>query len=460
MDTKLKIRAILFALMLWLSLMSLYPPALVVVALAAVLIDRAFLVPLMFTIPVIEGGYLLPFPVPTETFAMFFISPLVAMDVIFTDKANLNVDRRTVQFYLGNLAVAIFGTFTAIYNLEFGRGSASDIVARNIVIVLQINFFLFLYMNFCKMGIGAIRRGLLMLQYMAPLFILGVYVYLMVHGVSWGWEGYLNFGSTAHGTWSATLVGYSAYVFFDLLKKGDYFWSKIFPASVIAVMIWIVMETTSRNGIISVMIMIFLSFFIFRGLKFSFQRAVSSLLLLVGLTIFIVDGWNRDFLIGIRESINAEAIDEYSTGRTSLWKAGLQGFLERPLTGHGGHFIISRQYAERTVGIDNVIHNSFLETIFQYGIVGLFLYVYVQLTIFFGFFKIKKRIRRKPMELDGVFLVPFLTYFTLLFSTLFVSWMWRSVMWYHTSLILAILTLNDLWTKNQLKKPNHSTTAC
>jgi hypothetical protein len=41
-----------------------------------------------------------------------------------------------------------------------------------------------------------------------------------------------------------------------------------------------------------------------------------------------------------------------------------------------------------------------------------------------------------------------------------VSWMWRSVMWYHTSLILAILTLNDLWTKNQLKKPNHSTTAC
>ena len=150
--------------------------------------------------------------------------------------------------------------------------------------------------------------------------------------------------------------------------------------------------------------------------------------------------------------MNAESLDDYSTGRTSLWKAGLQGFLERPLTGHGGHFIISRQYAERTVGIDNVIHNSFLETIFQYGIVGLFLYVYVHLTILFGFFKIKKRINTRPMELDGVFLVPFLTYFTLLFSTLFVSWMWRTVLWYHTSLILAILTLNDIWLKNQRKE--------
>ena len=431
--------------------MSLYAPVLVLVAVAAILIDRAFLVPLMFTIPVIEGGYLIPFPIAPETLVMLFISPVVALDVIFTEKTSLNVDKRTVQFYLGNLAVAVFGTFTAIYNLEFGRGSASDIIARNIVIVLQINFFLFLYMNFCKMGVASIRRGLLMLQYMAPVFILGIYAYLMVHGVYWGWEAYLNFGSTAHGSWTATLVGYSAYVFFDLTKRGRW-WSKFFPAAVIAVMTWIVVATTSRNGIISVIIMSFLAFFSFRGSKFSFPRAGVTALLIIGLGIFIIDGWNKDFILGIRQSMNAESLDEYSTGRTSLWKAGLQGFLERPLTGHGGHFIISRQYAERTVGIDNVIHNSFLETIFQYGIVGLFLYVYVHLTILFGFFKIKKRINTRPMELDGVFLVPFLTYFTLLFSTLFVSWMWRTVLWYHTSLILAILTLNDIWLKNQRKE--------
>ena len=431
--------------------MSLYAPVLVLVAVAAILIDRAFLVPLMFTIPVIEGGYLIPFPIAPETLVMLFISPVVALDVIFTEKTSLNVDKRTVQFYLGNLAVAVFGTFTAIYNLEFGRGSASDIIARNIVIVLQINFFLFLYMNFCKMGVASIRRGLLMLQYMAPVFILGIYAYLMVHGVYWGWEAYLNFGSTAHGSWTATLVGYSAYVFFDLTKRGTW-WSKFFPAAVIAVMTWIVVATTSRNGIISVIIMSFLAFFSFRGSKFSFPRAGVTALLIIGLGIFIIDGWNKDFILGIRQSMNAESLDDYSTGRTSLWKAGLQGFLERPLTGHGGHFIISRQYAERTVGIDNVIHNSFLETIFQYGIVGLFLYVYVHLTILFGFFKIRKRINTKPMELDGVFLVPFLTYFTLLFSTLFVSWMWRTVLWYHTSLILAILTLHDIWLKNQRKE--------
>lgn len=431
--------------------MSLYAPVLVLVAVVAILIDRAFLVPLMFTIPVIEGGYLIPFPIASETLVMLFISPIVALDVIFTEKTSLNVDKRTVQFYLGNLAVAVFGTFTAIYNLEFGRGSASDIIARNIVIVLQINFFLFLYMNFCKMGVASIRRGLLMLQYMAPVFILGIYAYLMVHGVYWGWEAYLNFGSTAHGSWTATLVGYSAYVFFDLTKRGTW-WSKFFPAAVIAVMTWIVIATTSRNGIISVIIMSFLAFFSFRGSKFSFPRAGVTALLIIGLGIFIIDGWNKDFILGIRQSMNAESLDDYSTGRTSLWKAGLQGFLERPLTGHGGHFIISRQYAERTVGIDNVIHNSFLETIFQYGIVGLFLYVYVHLTILFGFFKIKERINTRPMELDGVFLVPFLTYFTLLFSTLFVSWMWRTVLWYHTSLILAILTLNDIWLKNQRKK--------
>jgi O-antigen ligase len=452
LDTKLKIRAILFALMLWLSLMSLYTPALVLVAVIAVLIDRAFLVPLMFTLPVIEGGYLAPFPVPTETFTLFFISPIVALDVIFTEKTRLNVDKRTVQFYMGNLAVAVFGTFTAIYNLEFGRGSAAEIIGRNVIIVLQINFFLFLYMNFCKMGIASIRRGLLMLQYMAAPFIFGIYVYLMVHGVYWGWEGYLNFGSTSHGTWTATLVGFSAYVFFNLMKKGSHWWNRILPAAVVGLTAWIVIATTSRNGIISVIIMFFLSLFLFRGLKFSFQRAAITLGVSVVLTFFVIDGWDKELIMGIRDSFNAKSLDDFSTGRTSLWKAGLQGFLERPLTGHGGHFLISRQYAERTVGIDNVIHNSFLETLFQYGVIGLFLYVYVQLTIFFGFFKIRKMISTKPMELDGVFLVPFLTYFTLLFSTLFVSWMWRTVVWYHTSLILAILTLNDIWLKNQRKE--------
>ena len=451
MDRKTKIKAILFALFIWLSLMSLYAPVLVLVAISAILIDRAFLGPLMFTLPLIEGGFLIPFPIAPETLVLLFISPIVTMDVIFTEKNGLNVDKRTVQFYVGNLALAVFGTFTAIYNLEIGRGSASDIIARNIVIVLQIVFFLFLYINFCKMGVASIRRGLLMLQYMAPVFILGIYAYLMVHGVHWGWEAYLNFGTTAHGSWTATFVGYSAYVFFDLTKRGT-LWSKIFPAAVIAVMTWIVIATTSRNGVISVIIMLFLSFFGFRGWKFSFSRWGVVALFIIGLGTFIIDGWNKEFILGIRQSMNADSIEEYSTGRMSLWKAGLQGFLERPLTGQGGHFIISRQYAERTVGVDNVIHNSFLETIFQYGIVGLFLYIYVNLTILSGFFKVRKRIDTKPMELDGVFLVPFLTYFTLLFSTLFVSWMWRTVIWYHTSLILAILTLNDLCLKEQSKK--------
>jgi O-antigen ligase len=438
--------------MLWLSLMSLYTPALVLVALIAVLIDRAFLVPLIFTLPVIEGGYLAPFPVPPETFTIFFISPIVALDVIFTDRNTLNVDKRTVQFYLGNLAVAVFGTFTAIYSLEFGRSSASVIMGANIVVVLQINFFLFLYMNFCKMGVASIRRGLLILQYMAAPFIFGIYVYLMVHGISWGWEGYLNFGTTPHGTWTATLVGFSAYVFFNLMKKGGDWWNRIIPAAAVGLTTWIVVETTSRNGIISVVIMFFLSFFLFRGLKFSFQRAAITLGVIVALTFLVIGSWDKDPVVGIRESFNTESLDDFSTGRTSLWKAGLQGFLERPLTGQGGHFQISRQYAERTVGLDNVIHNSFLETLFQYGVVGLFLYVYVQLTIFFGFFKIRKMISAKPMELDGVFLVPFLTYFTLLFSMIFVSWMWKTIVWDHTSLILAILTLNDLWLKNQRKK--------
>jgi O-antigen ligase len=261
-------------------------------------------------------------------------------------------------------------------------------------------------------------------------------------GVVYGFKGYLNFGDTRHGTFTATLVALSAYVFFRLVAKGNGIWSRVLAGLSLALALWIVLSAGSRNGLLSFGIMIALSVLVLRGTQLGIKRilllAFGSLVVVVLLGSF----WNHPTVVGVRGILQDEnSINEISTGRTKLWLTGIQGFLERPLTGQGGDPSLSRNFALTRVGMDNVAHNTIVEMLLQYGLLGLTMYVFLQSLIIRTYFSLKRVIYTDPMEEDGVFLIPFLSYFSLLFSSLFVSWLWSSMVWYHVSLLLAILTL-------------------
>lgn len=443
MNGNLKIASILFVLVLWGSMMVSYPPLLVLGALPFILINRIFLVPFMILVPLIEGGFILPFPVYTETLTLLVMAPLLAFDIFVNTKNKAFFDSRYVFIYIAFLLMAIFGSFVAFNSAEIEIKN-STIIKTVSDVIGRISFFFFLYIAYVQLGIHKIRMGLQVMQFISVPFFIGFFIYMNYRGIIYGYRQYLNFGYTSHGTWSVSLIGLSAYLFYRIIPNGRSF-SQIFWAMTAYIMsVWIVISSDSRNGLLSLVIMLLFAVFILRGTSMSVPRAL--VLFFAGLAslILVINSWNKPLMAEFRQQFSSsEALDEFSNSRTSLWAIGIRGFLERPLTGHGGAPQITRQYARKYIGKDLVLHNTIIEVAFQYGIVGLFLYLLLQARILKGFFEIQKRIIKRPLENDGVFLLPFITYFSLIFSALFISWLWRSIVWGHISLLLAIITLHQ-----------------
>lgn len=434
---------------MWATLMIGYPPLLVLGALPFILNNRVFLVPFMILLPVVEGGYILSFPVPTETLTLLFIGPLLVFDILMSNKARTLAELDISRFFIAYIVLVSFGAFVAVYSAQTDVRNVTILINSSIIIG-QLIFFYLLYMAFVQMGIPKLREGLLIMQYIAvPLFV-GFFIYMNVRGISYGFNQYLNFGFTSHGTFSASIVGLSAYLLYRFAAKGKSITHRFWVIPPIIMMVWIIFKSDSRNGLLSLLVMIFLAVIILRGSTIGARRGLIVGFVSLAFLVAISGNWNRPEFVRLRDRLSEEnSINEISTGRTKLWYAGLKGFAERPLTGQGGDNLISRQYAEKAVGINNVIHNTPMEMAIQYGLIGIILYFFLQIKVIRGYWNVSKFIKRNPLEIDGVFLLPFLTYFSLLFSALFVSWLWRSLVWYHVGLIFAIITLH----RRSLKEP-------
>ena len=72
------------------------------------------------------------------------------------------------------------------------------------------------------------------------------------------------------------------------------------------------------------------------------------------------------------------------TGRDTLIKYGFEGFLNKPLFGHG--FMSFSEYAFTTYGLEiGYAHNNYIELLFDMGFVGLVIY-YIPYFIFFNYY--------------------------------------------------------------------------
>ena len=77
---------------------------------------------------------------------------------------------------------------------------------------------------------------------------------------------------------------------------------------------------------------------------------------------------------------NLEDLDQYSSGRTLIWRAGLLLFLDSPIYGHGKNTfipLVSKRYR-----ISGNSHNDYLLYMVEYGIIGLVIYLMIYLKVF------------------------------------------------------------------------------
>jgi len=209
--------------------------------------------------------------------------------------------------------------------------------------------------------------------------------------------------------------------------------------------LWIVLRTGSRNGFLSLFVMIIISIYTFIGIKFSRRNIIIALIILTPMIIFTLR--NLDSITIIRlssitysETAGIQGDAGTSVNRIYLWESAIKGFIDKPFTGQGGSDLISRYFNAKTVGIDLVTHNTFFEMALQYGILGIFIYLAINLKIFKIFSKTDLKSWRIS-ETKSRLLIPYVSYLSLLFSSMFVSWIFSSIIWYNITMIFALYIL-------------------
>lgn len=400
--------------------------------------NRAFLIPTIIILPFIEKGFPNNFFLSAETLAMILIAPKILADNLKSPKVDQGNDLKIKIIFGLFLTMVIFGTFVALYSFYEGLDE-KRIISNNLKVVVQLIYFYMLFRYISKLGIQGVMEGLSIMRYCTGPLIIGVLIFLVFKGTRIGKDQYFNFGYMPHGTFTASMVCISSFAFYYIFIKSRSYLRLFYSISIVTVAIIIIYLSASRNGVVSIIMMTMIAFLVIRGLHFSHKRLLIGALMTISFAILIGTVWNKPEVIQRREKFVQDIdLDEFSSHRILLYSAGIKGFLEKPVTGQGAHNSISRAYSSKVVEIDNVIHNTILEIAFQYGIIGLIPYVLLQVLIIRGYFRLRRYVLMKRED-QSILLIPFMAYFSLLVSSLFVSWIWYTFLWYHVSIVLAII---------------------
>lgn len=421
------------------SLLIGFPPLLISFAIPFLGLDIAFLLPFILLLPLLEGGYTLSFILPTETLTLLVLLPIILFQIF---RNAPSADKGVNYFYAYYGSIVVLGAINAIARADIAI-DLLKIVKNNVINLAQLFFFYLVYLFFLSLNISGLRKGLYVLKSLgAPVLIL-IFLYMVFKGERYGFQQYLNYGVTRHGTFTATLVSVSAFAWYTFLAKSVSMRRKVLSALSLLLTIWVIVNSQSRNGMLSFVLIAVLSYSLFGSHKLNrWKLLFLSFIGISAITFFIVYHEHPALQEFRDQFAQEESLKDISSGRTSLWMAGLKGFLESPIIGQGGDPLLSRAFAEQNVGINNVIHNTIIELMIQYGLLGMVAYLFLQAFIIKGYRDVAMSIEDISQNDDGVFLVPFVAYASLLFSSLFVSWLWSSMIWYHVSLLLAIITLH------------------
>lgn len=176
--------------------------------------------------------------------------------------------------------------------------------------------------------------------------------------------------------------------------------------------------TFKRSAFIIVLAGLFFYYVVLiSGQEDSRKKIRGAALFVVGILIFVVIGQYliEKLNLNILERL-ATIMDDGGSGRDRIWAQVIDYFRDSTLIekwfGHGFHSVF---YEIRPLGIARYAHNSFLETLYDYGYVGLILVICVVLRIVFDTIKmIRKHDKNAPLmaySLVPMLILGFVSYF-------------------------------------------------
>ncbi|HEX5150803.1 MAG TPA: O-antigen ligase family protein [Parafilimonas sp.] len=350
---------------------------------------------------------------------------------------------QALKIYFAFCLIILLGTYVALVQ-RFYSINPGTILQNNLINLARISFCISLSYFFAGLNKKGLLQGFKILLQLAPWLLLMVIIYYLRNShVSGRHSNYLVVGDIKHGEFSAVMVAFSLFAFYNVYNEKN--WVKKLPNIIsILLMGYLIFQMGSKNGLLGLaLVVIFSSYYFFiKGRPLRFAAIV---ILLTGIFYFIINKavntptMQRLLAAETTQGIN---INTLTTKRYGLWVAGVKAFFSpQSVIGYGSSSLASRWITGISPDApeDNVLHNTPLEFAIQFGIPGLLLYSFLVFTVvkyFLFFWRLVKK-----NQLSPILLLPFLCFFSIAVSGMFLSWQWESYWWYQTALIFAIIKL-------------------
>jgi O-antigen ligase len=163
---------------------------------------------------------------------------------------------------------------------------------------------------------------------------------------------------------------------------------------------------------------------------------------LLGLSGALVVAYVPDKVVE-RLSTTGSSVEDLSFGgRFAVWKAGVHAFAQRPVMGYG---VSSFKWAvtPELGSLALIAHNSFLSVLVEEGLVGLFLYMMMLLSVFFSILHLPRLERRFGLVLLA----------TLGTAMLPLTWEDQKAVWFIMAALIGMSTLQVSGPRGAVRQP-------
>jgi len=403
-----------------------------------ILLRREWVVP-MLLLPSLIGGAINTEEsiIPLGILSVMFLSPVLLIDSLkYNNKIQWKYSR---YFYLFALFVVLG---FVVHNFRFGFDTT--IIQETVTNLIRLSFFLLLFKFLINKRKEYLKQSLLCLVYSVIPIILCVVLYAFTIGKELKMANsaeIMLFGGAKHGEFTGILTAFSICVFYWGRKKGNNLYRLIFAILVLVAAFYLILNMGSKNGLLSFALMIIGGLFFFIQSQSNIKKVLififGILAILISMSFYSEEILNSPTIERLDTQYEKRGVEGVSTSRLDVWRAGFKAMQDAPLLGWGGSgekiALVSVKYG----GPRNVMHNTFMQVWVRYGSLALILFI----SFIWLLYKRGKNIYQYcKVNGDYIWFIPVFSFFMLLFSGMFISWFWQTLLWYNAVFILAITT--------------------
>ena len=409
-------------------------------------LEKRFLLSIILLTPIIET-VLFVGDVITITMIIAIFFGFYFLYVIIKENAKI-IDKRSSLLF-AYLFIIIIGLFNAIAFgefLPFINWNYKKILREHLISFIPKILFTFLLYSYIKAkGYNYLRDNL---RY-ACFLITGALIIISSYFITIGNEAFIpgavNLRLALKGadpnSFASILAAIGIFPLY-LILKGKTKAEVVIGIISTVLVCYSIFLTLSRGGTLTLIFSIILTFFVLskKNVKRSFFVLSLGIIIIAILVNFEIIDFSPLYERFFGEHIYD--ISSFTTERSDWWLAGIKAIKQRPILGFGGSSYASKWINYTAYGKKAVMHNLYIEILVQYGILGLIVFLWIIVRILKDFKQLINKLNKGQLK-DAIFLIPFISLLTILFSGLSLSFQWLELLWYFISICLCVGSLTE-----------------